>query len=119
MVKKDVSGSAISVLNGTLESLSQPTTFQEVLDLWGQAQYAALTAKHTADLEYSRAYVEASMSAKLVGGKEKPLTEKEKDHEAVLASEESAYIAAVADLNAKVLYNLMLRLRDRDEGVPE
>lgn len=99
-----------------LDTLTQttPASFNEVLRVWTELQFDAVIARHGADLAFSRAYIAASNELKIVNGKEKALTEKEKDHEAFLATEAAAVNAAIADLHAKAIYNLMLRLRDRD-----
>lgn len=89
-------------------------SFRECLRAWCEAQTLAIDAKHAADLAYAHGYSEAANTERVVGGKPKALTEKEKDNAAFLASADVARHAADCDLVAKSFYNLMLHLRDND-----
>ena len=103
------SAQRVKELKDVAAELHADMTFLGCLDLWMQLQLEAIKAKHKADIEYAIAYEKASNQVNQSG---KPLTEKAKDNQAFMDTEEHAFAAQLADLRAKSVYNLMLKMRD-------
>jgi len=97
-------------LEDVVADIETVANFGQVLNKWSWAQYRSITAKHDADVAYAVAYEEA-MNMTANG---KPLSEKAKDNHAFAQTAELALAAQLADLQAKVYYNLMLKWRDSD-----
>lgn len=87
--------------------------FKDALAAWTQAQTRAIEAKHRADVAYAAAYHAACTMTNDNG---KPLTEKAKDTYAFTETQDEAFAAQMADVEAKTWYNLMLKWRDNEPG---